>query len=264
MQNLWLPILILYFAKSQLVIDLLYNSSNDLALVSSIEASLQESFEDQIQILVRKKQIIPYPNNFEEKSDIIINLIGHSFAGINNLESDQIVLQAKKSKNLKNCFSWHSSISDHIKAFESLISYLNWEKFVVISDEDQAEYIGKILKQNYHTKSYYFPKNGSQALSNLLIGKQIKPTGIKNIVILNDGEDGVKLIQSLKAKNLYSGVLLLNQNLKNQINNGLAAYTESGLENANYKNDQECLAIIKFLRVILSYRNIYIRIKLNI
>ncbi|CAG9309846.1 unnamed protein product [Blepharisma stoltei] len=104
-------------------------------------------------------------------------------------------------------------------------------------------------------KVFYFPKNGTQELSNLFIGKYLKSTGIQNFVIINQDESAEKLIKSLKQKNLLKGVVLLNQNLRNIWKNGLFSYIGSGLENANNEYEKEAFTIVKILSKILSYND---------
>ncbi|CAG9309848.1 unnamed protein product [Blepharisma stoltei] len=257
MQKIYFFLGLLYLTKCQLLVYILFNYSTDGNLVSTLIAALNKNFSDQ-EVTLMIKQISTDLSDYESTPDIIINLAGESLIWANSAESGPIVLSAQEPlKKIKNIVPWHYSMKEHAKAFEILASYLDWQKFIIISDEDHTQLIDEISSISYNRtfKVFYFPKNGTQELSNLFIGKYLKSTGIQNFVIINQDESAEKLIKSLKQKNLLKGVVLLNQNLRNIWKNGLFSYIESGLENADNEYEKEAFAIVKILSKILSYND---------
>mmetsp|Transcript_29977 Transcript_29977/g.29684 ORF Transcript_29977/g.29684 Transcript_29977/m.29684 type:complete len:99 (-) Transcript_29977:104-400(-) len=96
----------------------------------------------------------------------------------------------------------------------TLSDYLNWDKFIVISGEIQNQLISK-----FRNKSILFhniAETANQISADNFIAKEIKITGVRNIVILNTGETAEKLVKSLKNKNLFvvgSGIILGSKSL---------------------------------------------------
>ncbi|CAG9309810.1 unnamed protein product [Blepharisma stoltei] len=251
----------------QLLVDIFYSVSTDLEYKNSITYSLLENFSDQFDI----KEILVTPAwgilNSGQNPNIIIDIT--SSASLSELlkeyaSNNQIILVSPELPNSFNYWQFftHSSLNSHIKAISSLISFLNWENFIIISNKEY-----QILDDYFLTEfsikkvsTFYFPNIENQDLADLFIGKEIKPTGNRNIIILNQGKVAENLLKSLKQKNILTsgcGIILSSQGIWNLNENGILSYIESGIENATNKFNYEALAIVKFLNLVLKFPGNY-------
>ncbi|CAG9309870.1 unnamed protein product [Blepharisma stoltei] len=154
-------------------------------------------------------------------------------------------------------FFMHNSWENQIKILHSIISYLNWQTFIVISDETYSksdEFYDYFFDKDYHW--FYFSNSNDEKSADLFIGRAIQPMGVKNIVILNKGESTKLFLKSLEKLDLLSfstGVIVGSEGSWGLYGNGVVSYTESGLETADSNISYESLAIINFLKLVLSF-----------
>ncbi|CAG9335584.1 unnamed protein product [Blepharisma stoltei] len=258
--------------QSQLLVEIFFSSHTDTSLMTSISTNLRIKLNSQIDL--RQTEIKSSLSILNRKVNpaIALDLTSSlSFARILKELSKQkqfILVSFSPSDNYDFWeFFIHNPLSDHADAIFSLISYFKWEKFVVISDLNfdpmTASTSAEVFKKDIY--NFYFSDEGSQDSADLLIGKAIKPTGIKNFIIFNKGEGATKIISSLKSKNLLTqgtGVLLASQSVWGLQGSGLVAVIESGLQNSTSYYNYEALAVEKFIRQVISFNefsNIAIR-----
>ncbi|CAG9309814.1 unnamed protein product [Blepharisma stoltei] len=79
------------------------------------------------------------------------------------------------------------------------------------------KFIFKIIIFQKWFQWFYFSNSNNKNSADLFIGKQIQPTGIRNIVNLNKGQSMKMMLQSLEEHNLLTngtGVLIGNELMK--------------------------------------------------
>ncbi|CAG9335588.1 unnamed protein product [Blepharisma stoltei] len=256
-----------YFTQAQLFIEVLYSNYTDMSLTAQMSAFLKQTLTDQIEL----------------KETLVLNCS----ESIVRLDETQIVIDLTFSLPLVNCikdlanqahfvvissntytesyndwqFSTHYPNQDHYNALSNLIEFLNWDKFIVVSNIEAQNTYGELEKKfsNKNLNFFNFDDDESEDYVDRLVGKIIKPTGIKNIVILNEGKSAEKLVKSLKKKNVFGlecGIILGSKSLWSIKEDGVLAYVESELENSVDSYSYEILALTKFIKLILEFPGI--------
>ncbi|CAG9309826.1 unnamed protein product [Blepharisma stoltei] len=251
--------LIFQLVQSQLLVDLYYSDSTNLELKSYIHAKLNQNYQNQIEVRSSLINSVIDFDKITQNPDIIVDLTFSDsiLAYIKEFVAENhiilILIQDFSSSYNDWQFFSHSSQHDHENALSCLISFFNWDEFLIISNN---------LDQNFHEifsvkkfNIFHFSETSDNNLVGLFVGKKIKPTGIRNLVILNEGETAGKLLQSLENQSVLksgSGVILGSRSSWNTKLDGVIGYRELGLENATDYYSYEALSIIKMLDLILS------------
>ncbi|CAG9309838.1 unnamed protein product [Blepharisma stoltei] len=256
---------LLAFSKSQILFEILYSSQTDQEFIDHLIQDLALDFQTKVDFLHKKINSNSDILDLKENPTVLLDLTFSISLEIYLQElakQNQFILLSIKGKE-NNFHDWqfftHFSEEDDKKGLMTVISYLNWEKFILISNGNSG-IISKGISQGKIVKEFNFIDSDSQDISDLLIEKQIKPTGIRNIIILNHENGAQKLLKSLKEKNilgLESGIILKGENLGNITENGIWTYIERGLENSADSYMYELLAIEKFIDFVLGYDDIY-------
>ncbi|CAG9309824.1 unnamed protein product [Blepharisma stoltei] len=255
-----LVFLLLQLTECQLLVDLYYSASTDLELKSVIFDKLNQNYQNLIEIRARLISSFSDLDYYEINLKIIVDLTFSTSISAYIKEyvgRNHIILIS--TQDLSYSYSrWeffsHSAQQDHENALNNLVSFFNWNVFIIISNDLDESFLEKY--PNKTVNIFYFPNTSDQNLADLFIGKKIKPTGIQNLVILNPGETANKLLKSLENKIILdngAGVILGSQSSWNAKFDGLIGYTESGLENATDYYSYEALSIAKLLNLILSF-----------
>ncbi|CAG9309866.1 unnamed protein product [Blepharisma stoltei] len=260
LKALLLPI---FLVECQLIVDILYSPYTEQGFASNLKVMVEQSFQDEFQFN------LVYLENYWDiglainSPDIVFDLsfsasLLESIKKLAEIQNFIIGSIAKPTFLYSNWeFFMHNSWENHIKTLYSIISYLNWQTFIVISDENYGEnneFYNYFFDKDYHW--FYFSNSNDEKSADLFIGRVIQPIGIKNIVILNKGESTKLLLKSLEKLDLLSlgtGVVVGSEGSWNLYGNGVASYTESGLETADSNISYEGLAIINFLKLVLSF-----------
>ncbi|CAG9309852.1 unnamed protein product [Blepharisma stoltei] len=247
------------FVYCQIYIELLYSSYTDFSLVSAILDSLQQKYFNQVEVRLINLSIMPNQLTSEEMPQIAIDL---TFAlSLSSLikqyaSQNEIILFSiqKPSPSFNEWeFFTHPSEETQLNALAAIISYLNWEKIIFITDSNFS-----ILDQKFSNKNkriFFFPSDEDQKSAEILIKKEIKPYGCKNIVILNKGKAAKYLIKSITDANLLNlgtGIILGSKSWQNATENGLFGLVENGLEKAEEYYSYEVLGIEKLVNLVLS------------
>ncbi|CAG9316472.1 unnamed protein product [Blepharisma stoltei] len=145
----------------------------------------------------------------------------------------------------------------HYEALNSILRLFNWSQYVIIQSESfestQLTNIFKEYQLDQNIKFFSFPNSQSQNVSDDLVGVQVKPSGLLNILILNEGEGARKLISSLITKKNYkenSGVLLSSKGLWGAEADGTIIVVEKDLESATSLANYKALSVLKILAYI--------------
>ncbi|CAG9309825.1 unnamed protein product [Blepharisma stoltei] len=252
--------LIFQIVHSQLLVDLYYGAETDLELKSYIRDKINQNYQNQIEVRESLISSVIDLNHFTVNPNIIVDLTFSAsiLAYIKDFvaENHIILILLQDLPNSYNDWQFfsHSSLQDHENALSCLVSFFNWEEFLIISSN---------LGQNFHEifsvkkfNIFHFSETSDKNLVDLFVGKRIKPTGIRNLIILNQGETANKLLQSLENKNIIksgSGVILGSRSSWDTKVDGVITYIESGLENATDYYSYEALSILKILDLVLSF-----------
>ncbi|CAG9309813.1 unnamed protein product [Blepharisma stoltei] len=252
---------------SQLTVDICFSSFTNSNLTSNLAVLLQKKFPNQFSFNLVLIESIWDIEKLMNSPDIILDItfstsLSKSLKEFSE-ENQSIIAEINKPTGIysKWEFFTHSSWEDQAKALPSIISYLNWTTFIVISDEiynDKDEIFNNLYDRDY--RWFYFSNTNSKSNSDLFIRKVVKASGIRNIVILNHGESSKMLLKSLEKYNLLingTGVVVGNEGSWGLYGNGAITYIESGLENADDYYNYESLAFIRFLNHVLKYSGNY-------
>ncbi|CAG9336167.1 unnamed protein product [Blepharisma stoltei] len=260
MKGYWIFYFSFQIIWCQMLIGLFHSNLTDIELANNLSVSLLQTFADQIAL--KNVLITSCSDILHQDGDMqaIIDLTSSfSLAECINSFASQTQSIVISLENIENSYSdWrfftHYSSKAHQNALSALVDFLNWNKFIVLSDELQ--------KKN----SYEFPNKTvsificadtkDQNLADLFVGKEIKKIGTRNIVILANGESAKWLLQSLKEKNIFnfgSGIVLGSNSFWGTDENGILAYVEEGLENSFDYISYESLSCISFIRLILNF-----------
>lgn len=103
----------------------------------------------------------------------------------------------------------------------------------------------------------HISENENQKLLDQIIGKNIKPTGIQNMLILVEDSTFIeKILTSFKNTMMFIkgyGFVLSSNGIYGKLENGLLICVEKGLENASSYEEYEFLAIKNILDIIFAY-----------
>ncbi|CAG9311404.1 unnamed protein product [Blepharisma stoltei] len=248
----------------QLLAEIIYSSHTDAILIASISSAINQKFFLKVEINEVFINTDLNIENLSEESDIIFDL--SESASISEIIKDftkkhQIILVS--IQNPANSYTdWqyftHPTNLENLMALSSILSFLNWEKFIIIFDENTIDYL-KDFKDQFLLKQlvpFFFSNKETQTFSDNFIGKVVKSTGIRNIAILNQWKSASKLVKSLRNKNMMKegiGIILGSWSWWDVNENGILGYTESGLENATGYYSYEALACVKLMDLILTF-----------
>ncbi|CAG9310184.1 unnamed protein product [Blepharisma stoltei] len=255
------------FVKSQLTANILYSSFTNLELALKISSLLLQNFQGQLDLNVTYIETSEDLKLATDVSNIVFDLTYSASLSelIKELAEEKHFIIASIIETSSTYSEWeffiHNSLKDQIGALISIVSYLNWETFIVVSDQTYSEddgFLNYFSNKNYQW--FYFSNSNDQSLADLFIGKIVQASGIRNIVILNRGESTKLLLKSLEKSNLLyigTGAIIGNKGFWGLYGNGVVSYCESGLELADSYYNYEGLAFVKFLKQILSFISIY-------
>ncbi|CAG9309791.1 unnamed protein product [Blepharisma stoltei] len=104
-------------------------------------------------------------------------------------------------------------IQAHYEALNSFLLYFNWYQYNLIhSDSANAINLSSLFYRDINKKQdFCYSNDRNEDAANYFIGKEVKTTGLKNAVILNEGEGVKKLIRSLVKNKIYiknAGIVL--------------------------------------------------------
>ncbi|CAG9309851.1 unnamed protein product [Blepharisma stoltei] len=247
------------FVYCQIFIDIFYSSYTDISLVLSISDSLQQKFISEVEARLTNLSSTSSMLDLGEMPQIIIDLTAtFSLSSLMKQyasENEIILISIQEPTPFISDWEFftHPSEEAQINALKTIFSYLGWDRIIFITD-----YKFSILDRNFPNsdiKIFFFPSDGDQKSAEILIKKEIKPTGCKNIVILNKGETANFLLKSINNANLLSlgtGIILGSKSWQNATENGLFGLVESGLENAEDYYSYEVLGVEKIINLALS------------
>ncbi|CAG9309801.1 unnamed protein product [Blepharisma stoltei] len=247
------------FAYCQIKIEIFYSSDTDPILASTVFDSVQQNYNNQVEAKLVNLSLNPIWLTSGEIFHMAIDLtFTISLSNLIKQYASQNEIIMISSQDSPSFSSWeffiHPSEQDQTNALSALISYLNWEKIIVLADSDWAKF-KKLPSANI--KSFFFPSNGDQKSAEIVLKKEIKPAGIKNIVILNKGEVANFLVKSIKDANLFSlgtGIILGTKSWYNATETGLFGIVELGLENVTDSYSYEALGVEKIINIVLNCR----------
>ncbi|CAG9335587.1 unnamed protein product [Blepharisma stoltei] len=267
-------ILSLCFTQGQLFVEIIYSNATDLNLISYTSNFLKQTLNNQIEL---RETIFTHCSDtaYFAEAQVIIDLTSSLWFGscIKHLANQAhfIIISSNPSSESYNEWQFFSSyhIQEHYDALLNLVEFFNWDKFIIISSHNSEEIYNGSLNgfSDKNIKFFNFAENETQDHADQLIGKLIKPTGIKNIAILNEGNSAEKLVESLKKKNIFSsgcGIILGSKSLWNIKEDGVLAYIELGLENSVDNYSYEALAYAKFIKLILEFQDFSDSFKLRL
>ncbi|CAG9319406.1 unnamed protein product [Blepharisma stoltei] len=254
----------LILIESQMVVDFIYSPFSDSEFASNLTFFVKKNFQDHQFIFnliyiatIEDIQKISY------SPDIIFDVtFSLSLSeSIKNLAEEKHVIIASINKPLDFFSDWeffvHNSWENRVEALHGIISYLNWQTFIVISGEiynEDDEFFNYFYDKD--CQWFSFSNSNDKISADLFVGREIQSTGIKNIVILNHGESTKLLLESLEEHDLLTngtGIIIGCEGSWNLYGNGIISYVESGLESADCYYCYKGLAFIKFLNLILSF-----------
>ncbi|CAG9309850.1 unnamed protein product [Blepharisma stoltei] len=258
-------VVLLHFISCQLYVEIVYSSAVDIKSAQSLAVALKNTFNSQIELkttkISTKFDILALKRNLKLIIDLTSSVSLARYLEEFATQTNSIILSSKNTEQgfHNRRFFTHFPIEDHVTAVRKIISYLNWDKFLIVYDYTE-EAILQILKNEFSDKlvSFYsFLSGGSQSSADLFIGKLIKPIGIRNIVLLTQGENTKKIIISLRTKYIFnagSGIFLGSSSFSsNMTADGIIGFIESGLEKSIDYSSYEFIAYAKFISLILGF-----------
>ncbi|CAG9309816.1 unnamed protein product [Blepharisma stoltei] len=248
---------------SQLTVGIVYSNFTDLDFASNLTALVKNNLEDELEVNLMYFDSLWDESKAKYSPDIIFDIAFSTTLSqsIKKFAEDKKIIIASIHSDTQPHSDWeffiHNSWKSQIEALYGIISYFNWQKFIVISD-DISNKNSEIFSNYFKDKDYrwYFFSNGNNENSaNLFIGKVIQPIGIRNIVLLNQGESAKLLLKALEEKNLLingTGIIVGSEGSWGLNGNWIIGYVESGLESADSYYSYQGLAFIKYLKIILN------------
>ncbi|CAG9309823.1 unnamed protein product [Blepharisma stoltei] len=253
----------IFYCEGQMIVDIIYSpfTSQDFALnlTSLLQLNFQGIIDFNLVYIESSREVQQLINS----PDVIIDLSFSTILSeiIKELAEEKHFIIASINKPHGIYSNWeffvHCSWENQLEALSSIISYLNWETFIIISDEihNEGNKICNIFSyKNFHLSIFSNSNNKNSA--DLFIGKVVKASGIKNIVILNNGESAKLLLKSLEDRDLLingTGIIVGSEGSYGLYGNGIIGISESEQEFADSYYSYEGLAIIKFLKLVLSF-----------
>ncbi|CAG9309795.1 unnamed protein product [Blepharisma stoltei] len=246
-----------------IILYIIWNSFTNLSLISDIKALIDQNFQDQADFSLVFSQNLSGSHLTAGSQNIILDL-GFDWSLSKSIkefaeENQAIIINIHRS--IGSFSEWefftHCSWKDQSEALFIVTTYLNWQKFIVISDEiynQDDEFFNLFYDKDYQW--YFFSNCNDENSADLFIGKIIQSIGIRNIVILNKGESARLLLKSLEQHNFLingTGIIVGSEGSWGLYGNGAISYAESGLESANSYNSYESLSIIKFLKLVFNF-----------
>lgn len=140
--TIWFVLFIVNFAPCELVLNLYFTVETDKSLVQNIETKIKNEFQNKINII---KTCVYDANDVDlliEYQDIALDL---SFnipinQKLKKLSTDYkfIILNIDKPKHTIDAWEFytHPSINSHLVALFALISYFEWDSYIIILNED--------------------------------------------------------------------------------------------------------------------------------
>ncbi|CAG9311407.1 unnamed protein product [Blepharisma stoltei] len=273
---IWIGVILvtLYQVFCQLLIEIAYSNYTDLKLKSTIYSVMEQKFSFQVELNQMLINSVLDIENLSEKSNIILDITFSASISelLREFTSKHQIIHISTKNSFSSWTRWqyftHFSNMDHLLALSSLVSFVNWQKFIIIFDESTIDYI-KVFKNqflSYQWVPLFLGDKESQDFTDAFVGKQIKPIGIRNIIISSQGKSASKLVKSLKKKNLMingTGIILGSRSWSDISENGIFGFIESGLEKAIDYYSYEALACVKLMDLILSFpsnnNNVFLR-----
>ncbi|CAG9314843.1 unnamed protein product [Blepharisma stoltei] len=255
-----LKLQILFQISQAFNVDILVSNSTPPGLANYLWRSLNEKFQRDFTFILTSAEDCNFQIGCIHLPSLAID------ATFNSFYSFQIRAYSETSHFLyinlnqqigiygKYEFFSHNSRDFHYQALNQLIKYFGWKNFIVIANS-AVNPISLLLKKEGKGLPVLCTDTENQDIYDLIIGREVKPTGIGNIIILNSGRSSSMIVTSLGSKMMLKsgyGVIMGSDSIwGNFTNDGLVFYTEEGLENATSYNHYEYLALEKVLKTVL-------------
>ena len=151
-------------------------------------------------------------------------------------------------------YSLHNFYYEEANAIKQLLKHLHWTNFIVAcSSRANNLLIGSSIKESNKNEIFSYltyNKNISQEVSDLFVGKMIKVTGIRKIIIIDDEKSINKIEKSFINKNLLRvGTIVVVSSRATWLATmeGSLIVVENGLETASSQSSYENLSIAKII-----------------
>ncbi|CAG9322183.1 unnamed protein product [Blepharisma stoltei] len=275
MTRLWMMLAPL--AIADLIIDILISDSTEEYFFSTIANVITENLNNPqvFSIFVRKETDIK--SLLHTNSIVIDATFSLSITAVikQAAEDSQFVyLNIGEPTHIFSDWEFfvHFDHDQNIKALSQIFNLLNWTTALIVKENNYDDLSSALIESfaNFNIQYFSFIDNQSQTVSDLFVGREILPTGVKNIVIQNSGNGAQKIVNSLETKDLYqkgTGVIIGSRGIWGADADGLLIYVESELEDAADYAHYEALACLKMLKIIdalsITVSNIELKEKLQ-
>lgn len=239
-----------------------YNTDSSLKalLVSRLIAINHEVFEQEV--LIQNSLIEP-----TSKIDIVVDLTSLSFFHSEIARySDTYKLVTLQINPVdfrpeKWIFCVHSHLDDHLQGLTEIVRYLNWEKVVTWTGLDMfSRQLGeKLLEEQEVLEKFLQASDNQQGNFDLLLGKQMKPSGYKQFIVVGNGKFVEKVLKSSQNLRVYSssGWVIASPGIYVESDATTIILVESGLETVVSELDYDVSAILSVIFMINTYKTRY-------
>jgi Receptor family ligand binding region len=154
-------------------------------------------------------------------------------------------------------FCVHTSFKNQLSALSSLIDSFTWEKVALLSTKDYTDKDFDSQKFLFFENKYYLPVDLNQSNFDFFIGRVIKASGFKQLVVNGPGDFVDKIVSAVNNSLMYSysGVVIMTQGIWCRNFEKVLIVVEIGLEKTVSSTDYDVTATLNFITYISEYIN---------
>ncbi|CAG9332440.1 unnamed protein product [Blepharisma stoltei] len=146
----------------------------------------------------------------------------------------------------------------HYEALSSILSYLNWYQYNLIYNEskDAINLKNLFIESQATIHDFCYPSGNSLDVTSAFIGREVKPTGLTNLVVLSEGKSANQLVNSIIDNKMYvknSGIILWSKAIWGPTQDGLIIIVQEGLELASSLEEYEVTSLMHVFQQINLY-----------
>ncbi|CAG9330954.1 unnamed protein product [Blepharisma stoltei] len=244
-------------------LDIAFSQETSQSLLLSLSRTLKHYYNESLEVNMMQLNNEISIEDFVNNSDIIVD------ATYNLLLQTKLIKAAKVFEFIHIIIGESSKRADkltnfsllpeyaHYEALNSFLAYLDLQRYILIySESKQSIKTKKFLSEDPDKKyEFCFSNDNSANVTDYFIGREVKPTGINNFVVLNEGFGANKLVNSLVRNKIYgenSGVIVWSKGIWGSNQDGLIVIVQEGLEYVESYDEYEANSVLNMLQNLLS------------
>ena len=136
-------------------------------------------------------------------------------------------------------YSAHLSVKSQVNSLIKLTKFLGWSKFTVFSSFRTSDYLTasymKTMTINQDVVYKYYEKNLIESIADLLVKRDIKINGVRNLLIIDSGESLTTFLATLEKRKVFKKgfyLILSSKAIYNRKVEGSLIVSEPGTESS--------------------------------